>query len=106
MPNPNESGPYNPYRADVDRNPPAQVSKQFKDYYDGLAVNSNLISQRPRKYEDEKPLRKMNSQGLFVHDVSIVSARYDDQVHKWMYTLNDWQNVRIPGETEEKELNG
>ena len=47
---------------------------------------------------------KRNSQGLFVHDVSIVSARYDDKAHKWMYTLNDWQNARIPGETEEKEL--
>ena len=39
-----------------------------------------------------------------MHDVSIVSARYDDQAHKWMYTLNDWENARISGETEEKEL--
>ena len=79
MPDPIESRPYNAYRADVDPKPLEQVSKQFKDWYFGSAVNSNLISQRPRKHEDEKKLRKQNSQGLFVHDVSIVSARNDDQ---------------------------
>ena len=104
MPDPNESRPYNPYRADVDRKPPEQVGIQLKDWYLRSAVNSDLVSQRPRKHDDEKKLRKKNSQGLFVHDVSIVSARYDDQEHKWMYTLNDWQNVRIPGETQETEL--
>ena len=67
-------------------------------------MNSNLVSQRPRKHEDGKKLRKQNASGIFEFDVSVVRARYDDQAHKWMYTLNDWQNARIPGETQEKEL--
>lgn len=67
-------------------------------------MRSDLVPQRKRKYADKKKLRKKNAQGILQYSVSIVSARYDDVRHKWMYTLNDWQNERITGETEEKEL--
>ena len=55
MPDPNESRPYNPYRADVDPKPLKQVSKQFKDLYFGSAVNSNLdfaASTEVRRWEE------------------------------------------------------
>ena len=45
-----------------------------------------------------------NAQGILEFDVSVVSARYDDQQRKWMYTLNDWKNERIPGEVPEGKL--
>ena len=69
-----------------------------------FAVISDLVLQRPRKYEDEQNLRMENAQGILEYDVSVVSARYDEEQHKWMYTLNDWQNERIAGETPETKL--
>ena len=69
-----------------------------------LAVRSDLIRQRPRKHADGKTLRKKNAQGILQYIVSIVSARYDNSRHSWMYTLNDYANERIAGETEETKL--
>lgn len=63
-----------------------------------------MVPQRPRKWEDKKKLRKKNAQGILQYDVTIVSARYDDKHHSWMYTLDDWHNERIPGETAETML--
>ncbi|KAL9134428.1 MAG: hypothetical protein Q9175_004387 [Cornicularia normoerica] len=81
---PDKSEPYKPdSRADVDPRP--------------------LVS-RPRKHGDGKKLRKQNAQGILQYNVSVVRARYDHVRHSWMYTLNDWQNEPIAGETEETKL--
>lgn len=69
-----------------------------------LLVRSDLVTQRPRKWADKTKLRKKNAQGIPQYTVTIVSARYDDARRSWMYILNDWQNERIPGETEETKL--
>lgn len=68
------------------------------------AVRSDLVPQRPRKYADKKKLRKQNAQGVPEYNVSVVSARYDDVRRSWMYTLKDWEDKPIAGETEETKL--
>lgn len=83
-PDHDEPGPYKPdRRADVDPRP---------------------LAKRPRKHTNGKKLRKKNAQGIPQYDVSIVSARYDNERHSWMYTLMDWRNESIFGETEETML--
>ena len=67
-------------------------------------MRTELVLQRDRKYENNKRLRKKNAHGVLQYIVTTVSARYDDEKHRWMYTLNDWQIQRIAGETPEKEL--
>ena len=47
---------------------------------------------------------KKNAQGIPQYDVSIVSARYDDTRHSWMYTLKDFRGEPIAGETAEMQL--
>lgn len=69
-----------------------------------LAVRSDPIPQRPRKYADGKKQRMKNGQGILQYVVYIVSARYDNTRHSWMYTLKDWQNMPIAGEKEEIQL--
>lgn len=79
-----EPGPYRPdSRADVDPKPHVA---------------------RPRKYADGKKQRMKNGQGILQYVVYIVSARYDNTRHSWMYTLKDWQNMPIAGEKEEIQL--
>ena len=90
----------------MDRRPLAKVSLHLKGWLYGLAVSSDLVPQRQRKFKDGKQLMKKNAQGILQYNVSIVSARYDSEHHSWMYTLNDWRNERIPGETTEKMLGG
>ena len=67
-------------------------------------MRSDLVPQRWRKYGDGKKLRMKNAQGILQYNVSIESARYDPAQHSWMYTLKDWQNEQIAGETKETEL--
>ena len=69
-----------------------------------MVDKSDQVLQRPRKYADSKKLRLKNAQGILQQNVSIVSARYDDQRHSWMYTLNDWEDQRIADEAEETKL--
>lgn len=68
------------------------------------AVRADVDSQRPQKFTVGKKLRKKNAQGILQYNVSIVSARYDKARRSWMYTLKDWQNEGIDGETEETKL--
>lgn len=60
--------------------------------------------QRPKNFKYGKKLWKQNAQGIHEYEVSIVSARYDNVRHSWMYTLKDWKNERVAGETEETKL--
>lgn len=60
--------------------------------------------QRPRRFPDGKKTRKKNAQGILAFDVHVVSARYDEKEKSWMYTLEDWQQNPLPGETEETKL--
>lgn len=67
-------------------------------------MRSDLFPQRPRRFADGRKLRKKNAQGILQYNVSIVSARYDDERHKWMYTLKDWLDRLLDGEAEERML--
>ena len=53
---------------------------------------------------DGRKLRKRNSQGIFVFDVTVISAEYNTLAHTWMYTLKDWESKPILGQTAETEL--
>ncbi|KAL8792869.1 MAG: hypothetical protein Q9195_004511 [Heterodermia aff. obscurata] len=92
-------------RADVDQRitPGSQVRCQARPTSFGLMQSDPRI-QRPRKYKDGKRLRKKNDQGLFVYDVTIVSAEYDSRIHRWLYTLDDFEGKRIDGTTREIDL--
>lgn len=46
----------------------------------------------------------MSEVGLFDWEVIVVSARYDQGLQSWMYTLETWLNETVPGETEEARL--
>ena len=48
--------------------------------------------------------RKKNPQGIAEYDVHVVSARYDEERATWMYTLTDWEQKEMLGETEETGL--
>ena len=67
-------------------------------------VKFDLVPQRERKWGDGKKLQKKDAQGIPKYVVYIVSARYDNGQRTWMYTLNDWKNERIAGETPERML--
>ena len=67
-------------------------------------MKSNLGPQRPRKYIDGKKLRKKNAQGILQYNVSIVSARFDNTRHAWMYKVKDWQDQPMTEEVEETKL--
>ena len=69
-----------------------------------LAARSDVIPQRPQKWKAGKKLRQKNAQGILQYDVSIVSARYDNERRSWMYTLKDYRNQLIAGETKETML--
>ena len=45
-----------------------------------------------------------NKQGIFQYDVTIVSAQYDRDKHKWLYTLKDYKDEAIPEPVGETEL--
>lgn len=62
------------------------------------------IPQRPRKHSDGKKLRKKDSRGAFVYDVTVVSARYNTTNHRWEYSLKDYQGNKIAGVTAERDL--
>ncbi len=47
---------------------------------------------------------KQNAQGIFEFEVTVVSARYDNINHKWLYKLVDYKQQPIAGETPEVEL--
>ena len=49
-------------------------------------------------------MRKKNSQGLFVYDVTVVSAEYDQANHRWLYTVVDCKGQPIAGHTKEIDL--
>ena len=68
-------------------------------------MKSDIVPQRPQKFTVVgMKLRKKNAQGIAQYIVYLVSARYDESRHSYMYTLDDWQHERIPGETEETML--
>ena len=67
-------------------------------------IKPNITFKRPQKYPIGKKLRLKNEHGIYEYDVSIVSARYDDQQHKWMYTLEDYKLDPIEGEKPENAL--
>lgn len=62
------------------------------------------IWQRPRKYANGRKLKKKNGQGILEYTVTIVSAVYDNNLHKWLHTLKDWQGKAIGGMTAETDL--
>lgn len=45
-----------------------------------------------------------NAQGIFEYVVTVVSAEYDKPIHKWMYTLKDWQMLPVAEKCAETEL--
>ena len=47
---------------------------------------------------------KQNAQGIFEYEVTVLSARYDNTNHKWLYKLLDYNQKPIAGETPEIEL--
>ena len=67
-------------------------------------MRSDLAPQRDRKWDDQKKLRLKNAQGILAYQVIIVSGRYDEGHHSWMYKLKDWQSKPIAGETRETML--
>ncbi|KAI4287054.1 MAG: hypothetical protein L6R35_003693 [Caloplaca aegaea] len=59
---------------------------------------------RPRKFDDKQKVMKKNSQGLFVYNVEVVSALYNNTNHRWEYTLKDFAGTPIGGTTKETDL--
>jgi len=45
-----------------------------------------------------------NMQGIFEYNVTVVSAEYDKDSHKWLYTLNDYKKEPISKTVAETEL--
>ena len=46
----------------------------------------------------------MNAQGIYDAIVHVVSARYDGGEREWMYTLTDFEQKELSGETPETRL--
>lgn len=84
--------------------PASNDNHQPKDRADVDRRVSASNQQRPRKYEDGETWRLKNDHGIFEYDVTIVSAEYDKDNHKWMYVLEDYKGQPIDGEKEETEL--
>lgn len=45
-----------------------------------------------------------NKQGILQYIVTVVSAEYNKDNHKWLYTLKDYRSQPIPGRVAETEL--
>ena len=102
-----QQNPFTPTeRADVDRREvsmPQQV-RPLTVWSNPLGINLNSNLQRARKWVNGKILMKKNAQGIFEFEVTVFSARYDDTRHRWLYTLLDYKDQPIAGETPEVEL--
>ena len=79
-----------------------QTDKAAMRRVSSLKIDMRL--QRKRKYPDGKKVRKKNAQDILEYDVHVVKARYDEERRSWMYTLTDWEQKELPGETEETRL--
>lgn len=64
----------------------------------------NRSLQRPRKFPDGRKIRKKNSSNILEYDVHVVKARYDEELQSWMYTLTDYEQKALSGETQETML--
>jgi hypothetical protein len=45
-----------------------------------------------------------NPQGIFEFEVTVVTARYDNAEHRWMYTVNDYKGNQLKDEVPEVKL--
>ncbi|KAI4119498.1 MAG: hypothetical protein LQ338_007263 [Usnochroma carphineum] len=69
-------------------------------------VDRSAKGERPRRYSDGRKVRKRNSQGLFIHVVTVVSATYDSANHSWKYTVKDNEGKLLDGTVKESDLSG
>ncbi|KAL2040233.1 hypothetical protein N7G274_007136 [Stereocaulon virgatum] len=60
--------------------------------------------QRARKWPNGKTLMMKNPQGIFEYEVTVVTAKYDNVDHRWLYTLNDYNGEQINEEVPEVKL--
>lgn len=69
-----------------------------------VSIVDNVLVQRPQRFKEGARLWQKNAFGHPQHQVTIVSCRYDDAKHEWMYVLKDVHGMRIGGETAEDDL--
>ena len=69
-----------------------------------MSTETTPTTQASRKHADGRKLNLKDEEGFFTNAVTIVSARYDESQHVWMYTVKDGNNNIIEGETREDHL--